>query len=191
MMHRLRCAAVLNSKQCVCGRELFRFRDTMAHAFDVAVVGVVGAGVAAAALVLLWGTTAAHAARVWQLRCRSSSAAADASARARGIGDADDADGGFAVAATQHRRRASADDARCGNGDAVIEVAEWPHALVLPPPPGVGSPTRRSSGSGTGFNGLNGGSSLPQGPQPWGPHAAYTWGYAPPSPSRHERTRSL
>ena len=159
-------AAFLNSKQCVCGRELFRFRDTMARAFDVAVVGVVGAGVAAAALVLLWGTTAAHAARVWQLRCRSSAAAADAAARARDIGDA----GG----------------ARCDDGDAVVEVAEWPHALVLPAPPGVGSSARRSSAG-------NGGaaSSLPQGPQPWGPHAAYTWSYAMPSPSHHERTRSL
>ena len=171
----------------MCGRELLRFRDTMARAFDVAVVGVVGAGVAAAALVLLWGATAAHAARVWQLRCRSSSAAADAAARARDVGDADDANGGglITTATTQHRHRHT-DDARCGNGDAVVEVAEWPHALVLPPPLGVGSPTRRSSGNG------NGGSSpLPQGPQPWGPHAAYTWGYAPPSPGHHERTRSL
>ena len=162
-------AAFLNSKQCVCGRELFRFRDTMARAFDVAVVGVVGAGVAAAALVLLWGTTAAHAARVWQLRCRSSRAAADAAPRRGDDGDSD----GFAPP----QERSVAADARAG--DAVIHVAEWPPVMRV----GDGSPQRRAGGA----------SSLPQGPQPWGPHAAYTWSYEPslPSPGRHERTRSM
>ena len=166
----------------MCGRELLTFRDNMAETFDVAVVGVVGAGVAAAALVLLWGTTAAHAARVWQLRCRSSRGAADAAARARGSSGDDESDE-FAPPPTSQPQRRAAGDARGGDGDAVIHIAEWPPVLVSD---AGGSPQRR--GGTTSSTSL-----LPQGPQQWGPYATYTWSYEPPlpSPRRHERTRSM
>jgi hypothetical protein len=173
--------AFLSSKQCVCGRELLTFRDTMAETFDVAVVGVVGAGIAAAALVLLWGTTAAHAARVWQLRCRSSRSTADPAARARGSSGEDDSDE-FAPPSSSSQRRA-AGDARGDDGDAVIHIAEWPPAFVSD---AGGSPQRRAGTTSTS-------SLLPLGPQQWGPYATYTWAYEPPlpSPRRHERTRSM
>jgi hypothetical protein len=88
-------SAFLDSDMCVCGRELTTFRDAMARSFDVAVVGVVGASLTVGAMVMAWGTTVAHAARVWQLRCRTSglccSVPDDDATASSGGGEAEDA----------------------------------------------------------------------------------------------------
>jgi hypothetical protein len=146
------------------------------------VVGVIGAALAAAALVLLWGATVAHAARVWQLRCRSS-----------GFGSApigDDSShvhpdsggaGGWAAAA------AKAEEGALPRHATLVHPAHWPPQLVQPATGAAvdAAPLTSPSAAWRGRGG--GGSGSFAVPTPAGAPAARL---TPPPPG-HARTRSV
>ena len=108
---------------------------------------MVGAGIAAAAAVLLWGATVAHAARLWQLRCRTNGGHGHTGCCGDASSSGDDSERG-----DQRDDDTSAEASSSPNDATVVHVAEWPPKLLpatgVAPAPAAAAAALRARGTG-------------------------------------------